>query len=171
MPGPSEVYFSSAKVAPVDHVPTYSRDLGRTQSSLSQHSKHSQHSRHSQHSSNSQLLKTAGSHDATSLPPMRRKRPLAVAVGFKYAEDLDGRPIVITPGNRRMPVHDQRSDRSPVSPSSETVNVTRKEVNSSLFLPLITDVDMKTEKAHDMNTEKAPGATQLIMRPPASSGT
>jgi hypothetical protein len=34
----------------------------------------------------------------------RRQRPLAVAVGFKYAEDMNGRPVVITPGNRRMSV-------------------------------------------------------------------
>ena len=32
----------------------------------------------------------------------RRKKPLAVAVGFNYANDADGRPIVITPGGRRL---------------------------------------------------------------------
>lgn len=31
----------------------------------------------------------------------RRKKPLAVAVGFKYAEDQNGRPIVVTPTSSR----------------------------------------------------------------------
>ena len=31
----------------------------------------------------------------------KRKKPLAVAVGFNYANDVNGRPIVITPGSRR----------------------------------------------------------------------
>lgn len=35
----------------------------------------------------------------------RRKKPLAVAVGFKYAEDQNGRPIVVTPtGSRHAPI-------------------------------------------------------------------
>lgn len=137
MPGVPQVY-TSAKVAPVDHVtttttPNYARDIGRTPSS---HSHHSQHSKHSQHSNNSQMLKSSGSHDGTPLP--RRKRPLAVAVGFKYAEDANGRPIVITPGNRRMPVHGHRSNRSsPVSPASQSVDIAKKEVHPSILLPLM----------------------------------
>jgi hypothetical protein len=44
----------------------------------------------------------------------RRSKPLAVAVGFKYAEDLNGRPVVITPGVRRTSADtaDERSSRS-----------------------------------------------------------
>jgi hypothetical protein len=34
----------------------------------------------------------------------RRKKPLAVAVGYNNAVDMDGRPIVITPGTRKIPI-------------------------------------------------------------------
>jgi len=33
----------------------------------------------------------------------KRKKPLAVAVGYNYANDVDGRPIVVTPGGRYSP--------------------------------------------------------------------
>jgi len=33
--------------------------------------------------------------------PKPRNKPLGVAVGYKYAEDMNGRPVVITPGSRR----------------------------------------------------------------------
>ena len=39
----------------------------------------------------------------------RRKKPLAVAVGWNYANDVNGRPIVVTPGGHRMPVSGKRS--------------------------------------------------------------
>ncbi|KAL7570371.1 hypothetical protein ACA910_017209 [Epithemia clementina (nom. ined.)] len=56
-------------------------------------------------------LRSTNSHD-TSLKNSpsqefrrRRKKPLAVAVGFKYAEDQNGRPIVVTPtGSRSAPI-------------------------------------------------------------------
>jgi hypothetical protein len=35
-------------------------------------------------------------------PP--RKKALAVATGYKYAEDMDGRPVVIVPGTRKSPI-------------------------------------------------------------------
>eukprot|EP00522_Entomoneis_paludosa_P012075 CAMPEP_0172446120 /NCGR_PEP_ID=MMETSP1065-20121228/5789_1 /TAXON_ID=265537 /ORGANISM="Amphiprora paludosa, Strain CCMP125" /LENGTH=212 /DNA_ID=CAMNT_0013197161 /DNA_START=166 /DNA_END=804 /DNA_ORIENTATION=+ len=42
----------------------------------------------------------------------RRKKPLAVAVGFKYAEDPRGRPIVVTPtGNRTTPLDSSPDSR------------------------------------------------------------
>lgn len=33
-----------------------------------------------------------------------RPKALAVATGYRYAEDRDGRPIVIVPGTRRAPI-------------------------------------------------------------------
>ena len=55
---------------------------------------------------------SAHSYDNSSLPNSqspgtrrRRTKPLAVAVGFKYAEDPNGRPIIVTPtGSRAAPV-------------------------------------------------------------------
>mmetsp|Transcript_3263 Transcript_3263/g.6948 ORF Transcript_3263/g.6948 Transcript_3263/m.6948 type:complete len:219 (+) Transcript_3263:124-780(+) len=63
--------------------------------------------------------RSSTSHDTTSLQltpsqdtrRSRRKKPLAVAVGFKYAEDPRGRPIVVTPG--------RTSDVSSTSSSSD----------------------------------------------------
>src|SRR3569623_2381161 len=46
-------------------------------------------------------LEPSASHDASR---KRRKKPLAIAVGFNYAEDMHGRPVVITPGTRKIPV-------------------------------------------------------------------
>ena len=102
-----------------------SKEIGRTYSS------HSQQSRHSQISHNSQtLIMGGGSYDcgAVSVPPpvSRRKRPLAVAVGFKYAEDINGRPIVITPGNRRIPVRGPRSRCHSTAPSAKTDDITKR---------------------------------------------
>lgn len=142
IPGASQVY-ATGKKAPVEHVlmtsPTPYRDIGRNASS------HSQHSKHSQLSNNS-----LGS--APSLP--RHKRPLAVPVGFKYAEDRSGRPIVITPGNRRMPVRDNRR-RKRLPPSSDallycpTTNSSKKEANLSILLPVWNDSDShSTERLH-----------------------
>ena len=34
----------------------------------------------------------------------RRKKALAVATGYRYAEDMDGRPVVIVPGTRKAPI-------------------------------------------------------------------
>lgn len=67
----------------------------------------------------------------------RRKRPLAVPVGFKYAEDMNGRPIVITPGNRCMLVQNRRRVRQPhSSPASHHVPQEQKrEINHSFFFP------------------------------------
>lgn len=62
-------------------------------------------------------------------PVAQRKRPLAVAVGFKYAEDINGRPIIITPGNRRMPV--QGSKTSPASHPG--IAPTRETASADLF--------------------------------------
>lgn len=41
------------------------------------------------------------SHDSKR---QQRKKPLAIAVGYNYAEDMRGRPVVITPGSRRPAV-------------------------------------------------------------------
>jgi hypothetical protein len=59
----------------------------------------------------------------------KRKKPLAVAVGFNYANDVNGRPIVITPGGRRSPAHGGRSpgDR----PGSKQRSPTRSGRTSS----------------------------------------
>ena len=67
-----------------------------------------------------------------------RKRPLAVAVGFKYAEDINGRPIVITPGCRRMPVLNRTlrvRQSPPSSPASHSVNIKKIDGASNLLCP------------------------------------
>jgi hypothetical protein len=58
--------------------------------------------------------KSATSLDNASLQPTasqdqskrRRKKPYAVAVGFNYAEDANGRPIIVTPnrGSQSSPI-------------------------------------------------------------------
>lgn len=45
-------------------------------------------------------IRSAISNDGSSRK-RRRKKPLAVAVGFNYANDMNGRPIVVTPGGSR----------------------------------------------------------------------
>jgi hypothetical protein len=80
--------YTSARVAPiVDTTPTttHNGDIRRKDTSHSQ--------------DYLQLVASSSSQDGKS---GARKRPLAVAVGYKYAEDMHGRPIVITPGNRRL---------------------------------------------------------------------
>lgn len=49
----------------------------------------------------------------------RRKKPLAVAVGFNYAEDYNGRPIIVTPtgGSRNSPIDLTNVTSVRVSPS------------------------------------------------------
>lgn len=88
------------------------------------------------HSHRSILLSQSSSssmREGSSQP--KRKRPLAVPVGFKYAEDINGRPIVITPGNRCMLVHNRRNGSiTPGSPASQHVRkVPKKELNHSFF--------------------------------------
>lgn len=44
-------------------------------------------------------------HPQKVLPvPTQRKKALAVATACRYAEDMDGRPIVIVPGTRKTPI-------------------------------------------------------------------
>jgi hypothetical protein len=129
---PRKNNYSSAKLAAPGsdsssyhsyHHPTHIRSsslIGRTTSSLSQNSSQNN-----------------ASHDSGGGTTKRRQRPLAVAVGFKYAEDMNGRPIIITPGNRLMPVRGPRT--SPTSsPSSQPTNYSlRKDVvNPNVFFPL-----------------------------------
>ncbi|GKY98657.1 hypothetical protein MPSEU_000822100 [Mayamaea pseudoterrestris] len=42
--------------------------------------------------------------DRIAQTPPQRKKALAVATGFKYAADMDGRTVVIVPGTRRSPI-------------------------------------------------------------------
>lgn len=91
--------------------------IGRTTSSLSQNS--------------TPAIQNNTSHDSK-----RRQRPLAVAVGFKYAEDMNGRPIIITPGNRRMPIRGPGGSSSlSSSPASQPKTVSRKEVTPGVLFP------------------------------------
>jgi hypothetical protein len=80
-----------------------------------------------------------GSYD-TSISGPQRKRPLAVAVGFKYAEDMNGRPIVITPGRRRMPVFNTKPYvrlSPPSSPASHPVLIKKLDVAPpSIHIPI-----------------------------------
>lgn len=68
----------------------------------------------------------------------QRTRPLAVAVGFKYAEDMNGRPIVITPGSRRMPIIDRTGalQPQPSSPASQSIHTKKIDVVSNVLFPL-----------------------------------
>ena len=68
----------------------------------------------------------------------QRTRPLAVAVGFKYAEDMNGRPIVITPGSRRMPIIDRTGalQPQPSSPASQSIHTKKIDVASNVLFPL-----------------------------------
>lgn len=79
-----------------------------------------------------------GSYD-TGLSGPQRKRPLAVAVGFKYAEDMNGRPIVITPGCRRMPVFNRKNSvrpSPPSSPASRPIDIMKLDIAPpSIHLP------------------------------------
>jgi len=43
-------------------------------------------------------IQASPSHDSSR---KRRKKPLAVAVGYNYARDLDGQPVVIVSGNSK----------------------------------------------------------------------
>jgi hypothetical protein len=87
----------------------------------------------------SETLQSSPSHDSGRQNQQRRKRPLALAVGFKYAEDMNGRPVVITPGNRRFPINlkhvssrSQGPSRSPTaSPGQPERSPTRIPWDSS----------------------------------------
>lgn len=46
----------------------------------------------------------------------RRKKPLAIAVGYKYAEDMDGRPVVIT---RKAPIDIKRTGSNRTAPRTK----------------------------------------------------
>jgi hypothetical protein len=87
-------------------------------------------------------MNRTGSHEGMVIG-VQRKRPLAVAVGFKYAEDLNGRPIVITPDCRRMPVITRSGSRQSQSssPASQPVNEKTIELASDCNLSLPIDYD------------------------------
>lgn len=91
------------------------------------------------HQNNDLSMSRTGSQEGMVIG-VQRKRPLAVAVGFKYAEDLHGRPIVITPGCRRMPVINRSGSRQsqPSSPASQPINTKTIELapNSKLSFPI-----------------------------------
>jgi hypothetical protein len=121
------VRYASAKVAPVD-----SWDQSSYGSVRKKASSHSQHG--------DLQLKSSSSHEGGSnaTSASHRKRPLALAAGYKYAEDMNGRPIVITPGNRRAPM--LRGNRSsPTSskdsqPMHHTIDPIREVTPNALFL-------------------------------------
>jgi hypothetical protein len=115
--------YTSARVAPiVDTAPTtaHSAEIRRIDTSPSQEYL--------------QLVASSSSQDAKS---GARKRPLAVAVGYKYAEDMHGRPIVITPGNRRLPGKHYSGGTMIRSVSSSASQPTKQrgDVSTSFSLP------------------------------------
>ena len=118
--------YSSSKLPSVDLTPTNSPDYNNIRKTASTQSQNSNGG-----------LQPSGSHEGRLQPP-KRKRPLAVAVGFKYAEDMHGRPIVITPGDRRMPVYN-RKNASPASPASQPVDVTKKGITPNVLFPIDDD--------------------------------
>lgn len=123
---PSDYSSSSYYHLPTHHHPMSIRApplIGRTTSSLSQNS--------------TPAIQNNASHDSK-----RRQRPLAVAVGFKYAEDMNGRPIIITPGNRRMPIRGPGGSSPSSSPSSQPANYSAKELTPNVLFP------------HDQETKK-----------------
>jgi hypothetical protein len=82
-------------------------------------------------------MNRTGSQEGMVVGP-QRTRPLAVAVGFKYAEDSNGRPIVITPGCRRMPVINRSGSRQsqPSSPASQPAHEQKIELASNVLFPI-----------------------------------
>jgi hypothetical protein len=64
----------------------------------------------------------------------RRKKPLAVAVGFNYAEDPKGRPIVITPTTPTNLVNNNNINRPPSIANSPSV-ATAVTANTSVYAP------------------------------------
>ena len=82
-------------------------------------------------------MNRTGSYEGVVVGP-QRKRPLAVAVGFKYAEDMNGRPIVITPGSRRLPIIDRSGalQPQPSSPASQSIHTKKIDIASNLLIPI-----------------------------------
>lgn len=104
--------------------------IGRTTSSLSQ---------------NSNTVQSNSSLDGRR-SKQRRKRPLAVAVGFKYAEDMHGRPVVITPGRipRRLAVRQPRAEAAAASSSSQQSSPASQP--SSTYAKPATDITILTQQ-------------------------
>lgn len=75
-------------------------------------------------------MNRTGSYEGVVVGP-QRTRPLAVAVGFKYAEDMNGRPIVITAGSRRGAVQSQ-----PSSPASQSIHTKKFDIVSNVLFPI-----------------------------------
>ena len=82
-------------------------------------------------------MNRSGSYEGVVVGP-QRKRPLAVAVGFKYAEDMNGRPIVITPGARRLSIIDRSGalHSHPSSPASQSIHTKKFEDVSNILFPV-----------------------------------
>ena len=87
--------------------------------------------------SNDLQVNGTSSYEGTVSPIAQRKRPLAVAVGFKYAEDMNGRPIVITPGTRRIQPNSTPSPTS--SPASQSSAM--RDLSHSVPLPCDQEAD------------------------------
>ena len=83
-------------------------------------------------------MNRTGSYEGVVVGPPQRTRPLAVAVGFKYAEDMNGRPIVITPGSRRISIIDRngalQSHHS--SPASQSIHTKKVDIVSNVLFPI-----------------------------------
>jgi hypothetical protein len=75
-------------------------------------------------------MNRTGSYEGVVVGP-QRTRPLAVAVGFKYAEDMNGRPIVITAGSRRGAMQSQ-----PSSPASQSIHTKKFDIVSNVLFPV-----------------------------------
>ena len=82
-------------------------------------------------------MNRTGSYEGVVVGP-QRTRPLAVAVGFKYAEDMNGRPIVITSGSRRMSLIDKSGvlQSQPTSPASQSTHTKKFDVKSNVLIPI-----------------------------------
>ena len=82
-------------------------------------------------------MNRTGSYEGVIVGP-QRTRPLALAVGFKYAEDMNGRPIVITSGSRRMSVINRSGTQQsqPSSPASQSIHTKKFEIVSSVLFPI-----------------------------------
>lgn len=82
----------------------------------------------------------------------RRRKPLAIAVGFNYAEDMNGRPVVITRGSRKpLPSELPRSSSGRNVVSSGTSRHGRKHSPASV------------------RTDETPPAAAPLQQPPVSA--
>lgn len=131
--------FSSARIAPLTALPSSDDQETKihptcdniSNSSIMDNARNAQQQQSSAAcgpDSDLHLIASASSHESCSSsqqhqhPTHRlKKRPLAVAVGYKYAEDMNGRPIVITPQRRSLsPALYNTAHRTALIPSSSS---------------------------------------------------